>query len=164
MKHIYSLILIMFFGLSTFAQNYTRDAGFRVGKGVFMSYRQFFSDNEAFEAMAGFTNRAFRAIALREYFLSLSSHKSDNLKLIYGYGIHAGITYTNKYQVFHRVYYHDWKWSPQFGIDGIIGLEYRMNELPYIMNVAAQPYFEYSLNQFFTMKPFNFMVSFKYRF
>lgn len=164
MKYIYSLIVFMFFGLSTFAQNYTRDAGIRVGEGVFMTYRQFFDENEAFEAMAGFSNRGFRAIAMREYFHPIAPHRTDNLKLIYGYGVHAGITYTNKFQVLHRVYYHDWKWSPQFGLDGIIGLEYRMSELPFLINVASQPYFEYSLNRYFQLKVFNFIISFKYRF
>ncbi len=154
----------MFFGLSTFAQNYTRDAGIRVGNGIYMTYRQFFDEKDAFEAMAGFTNRGFRVVALREYFLRLAPSKNDNLNLIYGYGIHAGIAYTNKFQVLHRVYYHDWKWTPQFGVDGIIGLEYRMNELPFTVNVAAQPYFEYSLNKYFELKPFSFMITFKYRF
>lgn len=164
MKNIYALIVFMFFGVCTFAQNYTRDAGIRMGEGVLMTYRQFFDENEAFEIMAGFANRGFRITALREYFHPVAADKSDNLKLIYGYGIHAGVTYTNKFRVLHRVYYHNWKWSPQFGINGIVGLEYRLDELPFVFNAAAQPYFEYSLNRYFQLKAFNFTVSFKYRF
>jgi hypothetical protein len=154
----------MFFGVNSFAQYFTRDAGIRVGEGLFMTYRQFFDENEAIEAMAGFSNRGFRLVAMREYFRPVATHKTDNLKLIYGYGIHAGVTYTNRFRVLHRVYYQSWKWSPQFGVDGIVGLEYRMDELPFLINAAAQPYFEYSLNRYFQLKAFNFMVSFKYRF
>ena len=163
-RYIYLVVVLLFFGIGSFAQNYTRDAGLRVGEGVFFTYRQFFDEDQAVQATAGFVNRGFRIGGMMEYFKPLAPQKTGNLKLMYGYGIHAGVTYTNRFRVLHRVYYHDWKWSPQFGIDGLIGFEYRMDDLPFLIDVAAQPYFEYSLNRYFQLKVFNFMVSFKYRF
>ncbi len=164
MKYFTGCFLLIFFCLNSYSQNYTRDAGIRLGEGLFVSYRQVYDVNKAVEGFAGFSKRGFRIIALKEYFRPVATGRTENLNLVFGYGIHAGVSYTNKFKVFHRVYYHDWKWSPQFGIDGIIGLEYATPDLPLLFSVAFQPYFEYSLNQYFKLKPLNFAVAFKYRF
>jgi hypothetical protein len=164
MKSKICLILILLYGGKLFSQHYTRDAGIRLGEGFFFNYRQFYDEERAFEALAGFTDNGFRIIGLREYFRPLAPQRSQNLRMVAGYGIHAGVTYTNNYKIFNRVYYHNWMWSPQFGVDGIIGAEYTASEFPVLISVALQPYFEYSLNRYFKLQPFNFVVVFKYRF
>ncbi len=164
MRHFYSLVFLLALGINCFSQYYTRDAGVRMGRGFFLSYRQFYDEERAMEAFAGFSQNSFRISGFREYFAPLAPVRSDNLRLMYGYGIHAGIAYTNKYKIFKRVYYHDWSWSPQFGVDGILGVEYMASDFPIMISAAVQPYFEYSMNHFFSMQPFNFVVLFKYRF
>ncbi len=163
MKYLYCFLLLVFC-LSAHAQNYTRDAGIRVGDGFFASYRQFYDKDMAIEGLAGFSRRGFRITGLREFFKPMLTDRTQNFNLVYGYGIHAGVTYTNKYTILHRTYYHEWMWSPQFGIDGLIGFEYAASDLPLLISAAAQPYFEYSLNRYFQLRPFNFVVAFKYRF
>jgi hypothetical protein len=158
------LTLILCCGGNLFSQNYTRDAGIRFGEGLFFTYRLFYDEERAFETLAGFTDNGFRITGLREYFRPLVPQRSQNLRMVYGYGIHAGVTYTNNYKIFNRVYTHDWMWSPQFGIDGTFGAEYTASEFPILIAVALQPYFEYSLNRYFKLQPFNFVVVFKYRF
>jgi hypothetical protein len=164
MRFTVSLIILLFLGLSSFSQNYTRDAGIRVGEGFSLSYRQFFDEEMAMEGFVGFSENSFRISGLREYFAPLAPVRSENLRLLCGYGIHAGIAYTNKYKIFKRVYYHDWSWSPQLGIDGIVGVEYTASEFPVLVSAALQPYFEYSVNHFFSLQPFNFIILLKYRF
>jgi hypothetical protein len=151
-------------GITWFFPEYTRDVGLRVGHGVFLSYRQFFNEEMALETFAGFSQNSFRISGFREYFAPLAATRSENLRLLYGYGIHAGVAYTNKYKIFNRVYRHDWLWSPQFGIDGVIGVEYTAPEFPVLISAAVQPYFEYSLNHYFSLQPFNFIILLKYRF
>ncbi len=164
MKQLYSLCVILFCCTGAFSQNFTRDAGVRFGEGVFVTYRQFFDDYQAVEFLAGFSKNGFRVIGMKEYFTPLVKDRSDNLKIAYGWGIHGGINYTNKYRVLNRVYYHDWMWTPQFGFDGLVGLEYSATEYPFLVRAAIHPYFEYSLNKYFNLNVFNFIVSFNYRF
>lgn len=164
MKYLISALVITFLCINSYSQNYTRDAGIRIGGGVFASYRQFYDTYKAVEGFAGFSKRGFRIVALKEYFRPMAVDRTENLKLVFGYGIHAGVSYTNKFTVLNRVYYHDWKWIPQFGFDGILGFEYATPDLPLLFSAAIQPYFEYSLNSYFQVKPLNFYVAFKYRF
>ncbi|MGD2034225.1 MAG: hypothetical protein PVF73_04155 [Bacteroidales bacterium] len=164
MKYFTVCFLIMFFCFEAYSQNYTRDAGIRIGEGFFASYRQFYDEGKAVEGFAGISRRGFRVTVLREYFKPVATDRTANMKFMYGFGIHAGVSYTNKYTVLHRVYYHDWKWSPHFGFDGLAGFEYAAPELPLLISAALQPYFEYSLNKYFQLKPLNFVIAFKYRF
>lgn len=164
MKYTICTLLLIFAGITAFSQNYTRDAGFRIGEGLFVNYRQFYDDDLAVELMAGVSKNGLRVTALREFFMPVVLDRFENVRLLYGYGIHAGINYTNKYRILHREYYHDWKWTPQFGFDGLVGFEYVAQELPFVVSAALQPYFEFSTNQYFRLQPFNFTVSFRYRF
>lgn len=164
MKYLICPLLFLMFGINAFSQNYTRDVGLRVGEGIFFTYRQFYSEDYALEGMVGISKEGFRISGLREFFFPLANKRSDNLNIVYGYGIHTGITYTNKYKVLTRVYTHDWMWSPQFGFDGLAGFEYSASELPLLVSACVQPYFEFALNRIFRLKPFNFVVTFKYRF
>jgi hypothetical protein len=164
MRLIVSFILIITLGFKCFPQNYTRDFGIRFGKGFFVSYRQFYDEERAVEGFAGFSQNALRLCGFREYFKPLAPIRSQNLRMVYGYGVHAGISYTNRYKIFNQVYYHNWSWSPQFGVDGIIGAEYTASEFPILITAAIQPFFEYSLNNYFSLQPLNFIVVFKYRF
>ncbi|MBN1599434.1 MAG: hypothetical protein JW894_14160 [Bacteroidales bacterium] len=164
MKYLFCTILFICTSTVVFSQNYTRDAGIRVGEGFFVNYRQFYDDDRALEAMAGVSKHGLKVLALREFFRSLTTERFEHIKLMYGYGMHLGVNYTNKYRILNRVYYHDWRWTPQIGFDGIVGFEYIAEELPLIISAAAQPYFEFSLNQYFRIRPFNFVVSFRYRF
>jgi hypothetical protein len=164
MKFVFWFILFVSIGFRSFSQNYTRDAGLRFGKGFFITYRQFYDEERAIEGIAGIARNSFRIGGFREYFKPLAPIRSQNLRMLYGYGVHAGISYTNKYEIFNRTYYHNWLWSPQFGVDGIIGAEYMASEFPFLISAALQPYFEYSLNNYFSIQPFNFIIVFKYRF
>jgi hypothetical protein len=165
MRFTVSLVLLLLLGISSFSQNYTRDVGIRMGKGFFISYRQFFDEEMAMEAFLGVSRNSFRVSGLREYFAPLVPLRSENLRLVCGYGVHAGIAYTNKYKILNRVYYEDkWSWSPQLGVDGIVGVEYTASEFPVLISAAIQPYFEYSLNHFFSVQPFDFVILIKYRF
>lgn len=164
MKIIYFLLLLFVIAPMVYGQNYTRDVGVRGGEGVFVTYRQFYSEKKAVEGMVGFSKNGLRAIIMREYFDQVTKIRSEGLMFVYGYGLHLGVTYTNHYKFLNRTYYHDKKWTPQVGFEGLAGFEYTLPEFPLLIQVAAQPYFEYSLNRFFQLKALNLVVSFKYRF
>lgn len=164
MRYLISILILFFFVTGISAQYYTRDAGVHGGEGINLSYRQFFKEGMALEGFAGISKNGFRLTGLREYFKPMAVSQSDNLKFMYGYGIHIGVNYTNKYNLFNRTYRHDWMWTPQFGFDGAIGLEYSASEFPVMVSAALRPYFEFSLNRYFLLKPINLMFAIKYRF
>jgi hypothetical protein len=159
-----TILFLFFIAAEASAQYYTRDAGIRAGEGVFLSYRQFFKEEMAIEGFAGISKNGFRILGLREYFRPVAVARSDNLKFMYGYGVHAGVDYTNHYTLFNKTYRHKWMWTPQFGFDGIVGLEYSASEFPLLISGAFQPYFEFSINRFFILRPLNLVIAVKYRF
>lgn len=164
MRQIIIIGLFLCVAPMAMGQYYTRDAGIRTGEGVFISYRQFFDEEKAIEGFAGFYDGGFKILALREYIQPLTYSNADNLSFVYGWGIHLGVDYTNHYKVFYQEYYHDWMWNPRFGVDGLVGFDYTASALPFVISAALQPYFEFSLDQYFRVKPLNFVISFKYRF
>ena len=164
MKYLFCFSLLLLLGTNAFSQYYTRDAGLLIKEGGFLTYRQFFNEELAFEGQVGFSGDGFRITGLREYFRPLTRVQSENIRMLYGYGLHVGLDYETNYKVFRKVYSHAGMWNPKFGFDGIIGFDIAASEVPLIITAAMQPYFEFSLNQYFKLEPFNFVVAFKYRF
>lgn len=164
MKILYSLLLLIFVTAGLQAQNYTRDAGLRFGNGLSATYRQFTRETTAVEMFVNYHDRGLRIGGLKQVFMPVFEDKSENFKLYYGYGVHAGFTYTNKYKVFNRIYKYDWTFSPVFGMDGIFGIEYYFPEVPIMVSGELRPYFEFSTTRYFMVRPFNMSISAKYRF
>ncbi len=164
MKFIWVTITFSVLGLNVFSQNYTRDAGMRFGNGVTFSFRQFTKEDVAAELFLNYHQGGIRIGGLKQNFLPALSKYSDQFKFYYGFGVHGGISYTNQYTVFNKVYKHDWTFSPLFGMDGIIGLEYYFYDVPLMVSTEMRPYFEFSTVQYFSMRPLNMSVSVKYRF
>jgi hypothetical protein len=159
------LLLLPLSALTSRAQHYTRDLGFRAGAFFGPTYRQYFNDEEYLEAMAQFNGRSFRVILLKQY-SHPSFHKfSENLQFLYGFGLHAGVKSTDEYHVFSRTYYYgDYRTSPVFGLDGYMGMEYRFPDFPFLVGIDFKPFFEYSVNQYFDMNMFDFAFILKYLF
>jgi hypothetical protein len=146
------------------AQNYTRDISIKLGGSAKFSYRPMYNGEESYEFGMSFGNNGIRLMALKQFFTPAFISMTDNFDFVYGYGIHTGVTYHRTYQVLNRVYHVDDKFSPVLGLDGIAGLEYRMPEAPVIIGMTVEPYFEYSLNRFFTTDIFEFFIVGRYRF
>ncbi len=158
-------LLVLVFTFHTAAQNYTRDVGIRAGYLVSASYRQYNNDDSYFEMMAGFNYHTLGFTVLKEFSKPAFIEFSPNLQFLYGYGIHAGITRKNKYEVFTRTYYYDdYRISPVFGVDGYIGLEYWFPEIPFIVGIDFKPYFEFSTIQYFNLNLFDSALTLKFKF
>lgn len=135
----------------------------RFGYGFYGTYRQFFKEDMAVEGLAGFRDNGMNFTALREYFLPVLTEYSSSFKFYYGYGVHAGFSYTNKFRILNREYRHDYMFTPLFGVDGIFGLEYYVSEMPLMFSADLKPFFEYSINRYFNIQlELSFTV--KYRF
>ncbi|NJK86288.1 MAG: hypothetical protein HC906_10270 [Bacteroidales bacterium] len=163
------LILILLFGIMFIApatsQNYTRDAGFRFGSFPSFSYRQFEDETSAFELMISGSWRKIRFTVLREYFSPAFMQFSDNISFVYGYGAHVGMMYSNEYKLLFRTYQLDeWKLSPGFGLDALLGFEYNLGDLPIVIGMDFKPFFEFSTTRIFYIFLDDASFSLKYKF
>lgn len=164
MKQVYISIIIIFFSLELMAQNFTNDAGMRFNRGATLTYRQFFKEEMALEGFIGYYNNGIRLGGLKEFFKPAFANRSDNFMFYFGYGVQGGLTYSNYHRFFNREYRYEWKLSPVFGLNGVIGLEYYLDEVPFLIAIDARPYFEFSLNQIFELNISDITFSIKYRF
>lgn len=165
MKHLLLILISLICMLPCKSQNYTRDAGFRFGGLTSINYRQYNNDTEAFGLMASLTWRSIRLGAMKEYFKPAMMQFSNNINFVYGYGAHVGLIYANSYKLFFKTYHLDeWQLSPLFGIDGLIGLEYNLGDLPVLIGIDFKPFFEFSTTRIFYIFLNDASISLKYKF
>jgi hypothetical protein len=162
------LLVIMLLFLPTLrlnAQYYTRDAGIRAGSFSTICYRTYSDEINYSEILLGLKRDALRATFLKEYMRPALQKFTPNICLVYGFGAHAGLSWMDHYHTLNRTYYlDDYRYSPVFGIDGYLGLEYRFPELPFIIGIDYKPFFEYSTVRFFGLYLFDSAFILKYKF
>ena len=148
-----------------YSQNYTRSAGFRPGTATGFTYRQYIDEESAIEAIINYTRRGLRLTALKQHFRPAFYEITDNLNFVYGYGAHIGLHYTNRFKILNKSYQLEaWRYSPIFGLDGYLGLEYNIREFPVILGIDIKPYFEFSTSRFFYIFLDDTALTLKFRF
>lgn len=112
----------LLFAGTAFSQNYTHAIGIRVGgSNGAITYKQHLKAGNAFEVMAWFGWRnSFSAAGLYEWTTPIIN---KDFNLYYGVGGHIGAT-ANKFAI---------------GIDGIVGLEYKIPNVPIAFSIDYKP-------------------------
>ena len=86
-------------------------------------------------------------------------------EFIYGFGAHTGFYFTDRYRIlFREVYFGRDIFTPVFGMNGYVGIDYKMEEVPVSFGVSFQPFMEISLKQIFGLNLWDFGFSVRYRF
>ncbi len=159
------LILSIFLDLTCMAQNYTRDAGVRLGTLPAITYRHYNHEIQAFEIISSVSWRSLRFTFLKEKVQPALLQFSENIQFVYGFGAHVGFDYTNHYRIFFRTYeIGEWKMSPLFGLDAYLALEYRFREFPFTVGLDYKPFFEFSTTRIFYIFLDDTSISLKYKF
>ncbi len=162
---IITLLWIIILCPYIYSQNYTRDIGLRAGTTLGFTYRQYLDEENAFEANVSFRMRNLRITALKQFLRPAFYEITDNLVFAYGYGAHIGLYYTNRFNILNNTYRLDgWRFSPVFGLDGYLGLEYHFREFPFILGIDIKPFFEFSTSRFFYIFLDDSALALKYRF
>jgi len=149
-KYIVGLIVLISSFSSLSAQDFTVDAPKKTGEfsryytsaiGVKMypsaiTYKKFIRSNKAIEALGYFTLDGFRATVLYQKYAPIDG--VDNLSWYVGYGGHLGI------------WSEEWKRvntshnaGIALGVDGILGLDYKIKGAPLNLSVDWQPSFNF---------------------
>jgi len=129
-KFLLSLTLCVSSILYINAQDYENSLGLRAGLSTGISFKHFFSSTDAAEGILSMRYGGFCITGLYER--HQSAFKTDGLYFYYGGGAHLGF-YDS----------HPWK-DPDdsvtlIGIDGIIGLEYIFEEIPFNISLDWKP-------------------------
>ena len=158
-------LLILMISLACAAQNYTRDAGLRIGTLPGITYRQYLDEIESIEAHALFGGNGIRLRVLKQFSKPALVQFSDNITFTYGYGAHAGISYYRSYKFLSRNYnLYSRRFGPAIGLDAYLSLEYNIREYPLIVGINAVPFFEFSTNRIFYIFLDDTAISIKYKF
>jgi hypothetical protein len=159
------IYLILMFGLPAAAQDYTRAAGLRGGLSSGLTYRQHLVPELAYEGLLSFRHGGLQFTVLRENIKPAAFEFSEDFFFTYGYGGHVGFNYTDHYVImFHEYNYYERRFSPLIGVDGYVGLEYRIPVIPIQAGIDLKPFFEFSLFEIFRLVPWDFAFTIKYIF
>jgi len=157
--------LILLFSLPSAAQEYSRAAGLRGGLSSGLTYRQHLAPELAYEGLLSFRKGGLQCTILREYIQPAIFEFSEDFYFAYGYGGHVGYNFTDHYVImFHEYNYYEKRFSPLIGIDGYIGLEYRIPVIPLQVGIDLKPFFEFSLFEIFRFAPWDLAFNIKYLF
>lgn len=101
-----------------------------------LTVKHFIRDNRALEGIAYFWGHGFRFTGLYEVHGDINA--APGLKWYVGPGLHIG-AYNDHYW---RGNDHYEDGSASFGLDGVLGLDYKINGAPIALSIDINPYFE----------------------
>lgn len=137
-KNFLALVIIMAsLTLSVNAQSNIGSHEYKTALGVkfypgAVSLKHFVTDKNAVEGIGYFWNRGTRITGLYEIHNDISG--ANGLKWYIGPGAHLGF-YSNKYGG-----------GSSVGVDGVLGLDYKIKEAPINLSIDWQPSFEFGNN------------------
>ncbi|HEX2967912.1 MAG TPA: hypothetical protein VHO46_02320 [Bacteroidales bacterium] len=169
MKKLSALLFIILIAFSekSFGQYVTKQAGIRSGyrSGLFAQVTR-----ESGNAESGYCgiisfNRGIQLTGLKVIYESSLSGISPDLFLAYGFGGHAGFSYTDHYSFFGEKYYFErYRYCAAVGADGWIAAEYRFHEIPVNISLNLKPFVEITVPSFVRIVPWDIGVSISYVF
>lgn len=124
------ITVVMLTCLSSMAQDYNKALGIKFPGAVSVSYKKFVSTYNNIEAEAMFAEKGFRPVVLYEFNFEVPN-AVEGLRWFVGPGLHLDF-WKDHYQ---KEYDH----NVDFGIDFIIGLDYKFYGLPLNVSLDWQP-------------------------
>ena len=152
MRKVFLLSIILFACILSNGQSKSANSSsYRTALGVKfypagITFKHFFNGNNAGELIGYFNTHGFRLTGLYEIHGDISG--ATGLKWYIGPGAHIGF-----YDTHHR-HHHDDPWHDHshstFGIDGVLGLDYKFRGAPINLSLDWQPSFEFTDGHGFT--------------
>lgn len=144
MQHVAlgAVLVVVVTVTSAQAQDYTTSIGARVGGTSGVAIKHFYSRTMAFEGLLGFFGNGTSVTALLEKYQPALDTKG--LKFYYGAGAHVAF-YNGRYYYrngfWRDINYYDQR-EAAFGVNGIVGLEYTIDDLPIAFSLDFKPFVE----------------------
>lgn len=164
-KVFFALFLLVAVGLR--AQSPEFAAGFRGGLSSGLTFQQFYSHNEDVKVLLSFREGGIQLSGLMEIYKPVMISYHDQFFMYYGAGVHVGYTryHHNRWREDNKygTYYYP-RTRPVVGADGIIGIEYRIDQIPITVGFDYKPFFELFGQQLFRLSLSDFAFTIKYNF
>ncbi len=130
------LAITLFTFITTFAQKYKNSSEYKTAAGIKfldgagLTLKHFLNDKAALEGIAYFYGNGTRITGLYEIHFDIAG--AEGLKWYVGPGAHIGL-YQNRYR----------GGGTFIGIDGVLGLDYKIKNAPLNLSLDWQPSFEF---------------------
>lgn len=159
-KHILKALLIIIFAISGYSEvqaqepaintgDYRTAIGLRGGYTSGLTIKHFLSNGNAFEGIIGSWANAFSVTGLYEWHAPTTV---KGLKWYYGVGAHATV-YREGYYYYREGkkgrpyrYYRYNENGTGVGVDGILGIEYKIPPIPFALSLDLKPSVEFNTN------------------
>jgi hypothetical protein len=130
--------------LQSYGQEYRYSAGLRGGYSSGITFEAYLDDFNAFKGLMSWRDKGMQFTGLFEHYKPVFTKRSDHFFVYYGIGGHIGYTrWYKKYYSDDQYYtYYENVASPVFGIDGIVGLEFRLYKVPLAFDLDFKPFVE----------------------
>ena len=125
--------IILLFSITSFSQNYSNAVGLRGGFASGITFKHMLGEKAGFEFIAD--SRWGGGSITGLYEIHAQAFAVDGLNWYYGFGGHIGSYRANK----NNNYFNDAR--TVIGIDGILGIEYNIAEIPINISLDYKPAF-----------------------
>jgi hypothetical protein len=133
-----AMVLTVAFGAQAQSSGYTTGIGFRGGAASGLTIKHFIANDAAIEGIIS-TSYKYRGTAITVlYEKHAQAFDAKGLQWYYGLGGHIGF-YDGRYY-YHRDHKHYDDDVVGLGIDGILGLEYYIRDIPFTIGADVKPY------------------------
>jgi hypothetical protein len=165
-KRTFTFLILILFAAGAMSQNYEQAAGFRLGAGGGITYRQLLGSDVAAEIMLIGQNNGTVFTFLAEKQKPAILFDDLNLNFFYGGGFHIGwanIEYCQNDPHDNHYYHYEYN-TIQFGFDGYASFEYLIPRYPIALSLETKPYFEFFDDQNFGLHIFQIAFGARYTF
>ena len=165
MRKFYTIIFLLCLSPAAFSQFYNKEVGIRGGYSSGITFRVNLEENLSYEAQLSYRDNGAIFTMFRQQHIEMGMDRLGNWEFIYGLGIHTGFYYTDYYKIFYRkVYYGTEYFTPVLGMDGYVGIDYKLVNIPMSFGFSFQPFMEISLKQVFGINLWDFGFHARYMF
>jgi len=164
MKYL-TLILLLALTVNAHSQYYPMEVGMRGGYSSGLSFRVNLDEVLSYEAQLSYRHQGAIITMLRLKRQEMAMDKNGNWEFLWGMGAHTGFYFTDSYRIFfEEIHYGQNLFTPVFGVDGYVGIDYLLEYLPISFGASFQPHMEISMRQLFSMNLWDFGIHVRYRF
>ncbi len=165
MRNLYIIILLLCVSPAAFSQFYAKEVGLRGGYSGGITFRVNLEEDLSYEAQLCYRDQGAIFTILRQQHQEIGMDRLGNWEFLYGFGAHAGFYYTDSYKIlFREIYFGRKIFTPVIGMDGYLGVDYKLVDLPMSFGVSFQPHMELSLKQVFGVNFWDFGFHARYMF
>ena len=140
------IILLLSLPTLVSAQQYGKSAGIRLGGTSGITYKQFIVNEQAIETIVSGRNGGVQLTILWTMHHPMEISFNENFYFYYGVGGHLGMEkhddITKKLDTVSGFWYESKKYIA-LGVDALIGIEYRMLNIPITLSMDMKPYLNY---------------------